>query len=301
MKLARPLFCLLVLACCVRSVAAEEFALHSFERQQLTDVYFSEGANAGDINGDGIVDLVYGPHWYAGPDFKTKQEIYPPVPQNLDGYADNFFTWIYDFNRDGWNDILIVGLPGTPAFIFEHPKPEGLAQHWKKHKVFDGVNNESPQFVNITGDDQPELICTHDGFYGYASFDPEKPFSPWSYHPISEKTDAGRFAHGLGIGDVNGDGRLDMIHPKGWYEQPATNADNSRWTPHEASFTTAYGGAEMYAYDVDGDGDNDIITSDAAHDFGLRQLPRGSASEPMSLIAPRSERERDERSQGHNG
>ncbi|MCA9044069.1 MAG: DUF1080 domain-containing protein, partial [Planctomycetaceae bacterium] len=97
----------------------------------------------------------------------------------------------------------------------------------------------------------------------------DEPFDKWSFHAISEQITAGRFGHGLGIGDVNGDGRMDIIHPGGWFEQPAKDAKNSRWQQHEVSFTTGYGGAEMYAYDVDGDGDNDIITSHKAHEFGL--------------------------------
>ena len=37
-------------------------------------------------------------------------------------YSDNFFAWALDFNKDGWNDILIVGFPGTATSWFENPK-----------------------------------------------------------------------------------------------------------------------------------------------------------------------------------
>ncbi len=261
--------CTLLLSFCGDHVGADELVVHEFERQPLTDIYFSEGADAGDINGDGVADVVYGPYWFAGPGYSTKQEIYAPLPQDRNRYADNFFSWVYDFNGDGWNDVFVVGFPGTPAYVYENPQSEGLASHWKKHEVFDWVSNESPQLTNIIGDERPELVCTRDGFFGFATVDWDKPFEAWEFHAISDQIAAKRFGHGLGIGDVNGDGLIDVVHAKGWFEQPASNADSMRWTYHESSFSNAYGGAEMYTYDVDGDGDNDIITSDAAHDFGL--------------------------------
>jgi hypothetical protein len=260
------------LSSCNSSVVAADRELRSFERHALTNVYYSEGANAGELNNDGHVDAVYGPHWYEGPDFTEKHEIYKPVRQDVNKYSfDNFFSWIYDFNSDGWNDILVVGIPGTPAIIYQNPGKDGLDTHWTRHEVLDRVTNESPQFVNIVGDERPELICTYYQHYGFATVDWDKPFAPWTFHKISDSTAPERFGHGLGVGDVNGDGRMDVMQLAGWYEQPAENP-TGRWKFHLVDFTNGRpnrGGADMFAYDVDGDGDNDVVTSLAAHEFGL--------------------------------
>src|SRR5258706_12254556 len=55
--------------------AAEE--IHTFKRIQLSDQFWSEGANFGDLNNDGKNDLISGPWWWEGPDFKKRHEFYP--------------------------------------------------------------------------------------------------------------------------------------------------------------------------------------------------------------------------------
>lgn len=264
---------------CQRDSLAEDFQVHRFERQQLTDVYFSEGANFGDLNRDGKPDVVHGPYWWEGPEFKTRHEIYPPKPQNRDGYSTNFFTWVYDYTGDGWNDLVSVGLPGSAAVLYVNPgegKIQEAANHWQTHKVFDGVGNESPLFLDLVGDKTPELVCNHGGKFGYAV---PNGANPWTWHPISEAVGEYPFGHGLGVGDVNGDGLQDVIWKNGWYEQPKSLEGVPLWTHHKYQFAGP-GGADMYAYDVDGDGDNDVITSLAAHAFGLawfEQVKEGDA------------------------
>lgn len=269
---------LVVVAVCTaaRVSLAADHELHRFKPIQLTDVYYSEGANVGDIDGDGVIDAVYGPHWYKGPDFKEKHAFYPPKAQNKQGYSDHFFAWLYDFNGDGRKDIFTVGFPGKPGYVYENPGSAGFDKSWPKHEVLDSVCNESPQLINLVGDEKPELVCNRDGYYGYATVDWSQPFSPWTYHNISDiskmKADT-PFGHGLGIGDIDGDGRQDILVHNGWFQQPASVEGDPQWQFHEAPFASKgrgeYGGAEMYAYDCDGDGDNDVITSLAAHDFGL--------------------------------
>ena len=265
-----------------------------FTRIQLTDQFWSEGANAGDLNNDGIKDIVAGPWWWQGPDFKTRHEYYPATttfqlklgPQTnvtvpgFDGalgrenkYSNNFFAWTLDFNKDGWNDILIIGFPGQDTSWFENPKGPstslgaGRPGHWVRHKVFDQTDNESPTFTDLTGDGRPELVCITKGQYGYAEPDWNAPSKPWRFHPISPNNKYGNFTHGMGVGDVNGDKRLDLLEKDGWWEQPASLAGDPVWRFHKQPLGS--GGAQMYAYDVNGDGLNDIITSLAAHAFGL--------------------------------
>jgi putative membrane-bound dehydrogenase-like protein len=257
---------------CVLTTTAnsqDSLALQGFSNQTLTSTYYSEGVAVGDLNQDGQNDIVYGPYWFVGPAFTQKYELYPAVAQPMEKYADHFFAWVYDFDNDGNNDVLTVGFPGTPAYVLHNPGKRNREKHWEKIEVFDWVSNESPQWTNLVGDEKPELVCTRDGFFGFASIDWTQPFKKWTFHPISERIAPEKFGHGLGIGDVNHDGRMDILRAAGWFEQPDTNPESKRWREHRAKFTSAGGGAEMYAYDVDGDGDNDVITSLAAHEFGL--------------------------------
>lgn len=267
--------------------AAEQETPHSFKKTRLTDQFWSEGANFGDFNHDGKMDIVSGPFWYEGPDFKKRHQYRPATAsfqrlkadggtENIPGfqgalgtnnaYSDDFLTFVYDFNGDGWPDILVIDFPGKAAHWFENPK--GGNGPWISHLVMATVDDESPAFLDITGDGKPDLVCISGGCFGYAEADWSDPTKPWKFHPITPKGKWGKFTHGLGVGDVNGDGRMDLLEKDGWWEHPASLANDPVWTFHPFPFAPG-GAAQMFAYDVNGDGLNDVITCLNPHGYGL--------------------------------
>jgi hypothetical protein len=264
------LFAALTAVCGSTSFASDEKPLPVFKKLVLSDKFYAEGAYYADFNRDGHMDVVAGPYWWEGPGFMKKHEIRPPKEFDPHGYSDNFLTYTGDFNGDGWPDVFYVPFPGTEAYWYENPGSEGGP--WKKHFALKDCGNESPQLVDLFKMGQPVLIYNNTGHLGYASFNPAKPDEPWTFHAVSAAGNYQRFTHGIGYGDINGDGRNDIIESKGWWEQPAQLTEGNpskdkQWIWHPFKF--AENAAQMYVYDVDGDGLADVICSWHCHQYGL--------------------------------
>lgn len=260
---------LLLMVAMASSATAEEKGknlLHSFKRLQLSDKFYCEGAHFGDFNHDGKMDIVSGPCWYAGPAFTERHEYYAPQAYDIAVYSENFLTFTHDVNKDGWDDIIVIGFPGKEALWYENP--QGKSGNWPRHVAIDVCDNESPTVVDITGDGVPELVCDSGGRAVYAEIPKDDPTKPWTVHAITDKRGYERFTHGMGVGDVNGDGQMDLLQKEGWFEQPAAGGKERPWKFHAFNFSDP-GGSQMFAFDVDGDGDNDVVSSKAAHAYGL--------------------------------
>lgn len=240
----------------------------NFRVQQLSDMYYSWGADAADFNQDGILDVVAGPYLYLGPDFVKRKEVFPAIAVSPSlQFTSTNVQFTYDFNRDGWPDILT-----SPSAAVLFINPQENSRRWKQYKILPAVQSEITDFVDIDRDGKPELVYGADGYVRYAK-PTEDPTEVWSEYNVSEKGYA--MAHGIGTGDINGDGRIDILNPLGWWEQPEVLDSSKTWKYHPVAFgrygkrARGIGGSLMAVYDVNGNGKNDVVTVLNAHGFGL--------------------------------
>jgi Domain of Unknown Function (DUF1080)/FG-GAP-like repeat len=242
-----------------------------FRQQQLSDFYYAWGAGAADFNHDGKTDIVAGPHLYFGPDYTTRREIYLALTSNpSDTYTtDCWMQYVADFTGDGWADVVNASFSGNPGvWLYVNPREE--ARRWDKFLVVPAFSTEVAVLRDVDGDGKPEIVYGAEGVVRYAKPDPGEPTKPWIVRTVSEAGFA--TAHGIGVGDINGDQRMDILNPFGWWEQPAAGQQGP-WPYHPQAFSrygrNIHGGSVMAVFDANGDGLNDVVTVLNPHGWGL--------------------------------
>jgi hypothetical protein len=247
--------------------SAKEETSANFRMQRLSPFLYSWSQAAADVNKDGNIDIIIPPFIYLGPDYLTAREFYAAETLNPSTvYPSIMVGFAGDFTGDGWPDYLSTN--GGKLYV----NPKGEPRRWDVYpNVVTGVS-EICVMKDIDGDGTPDLV--HVGTGGtlrYSKPDPANPTGPWISVTVSEPGSTG--GHGIGAGDINGDGRADIVNAYGWWEQPP-KGQQGLWTYHPQAFSrwtgrASEGGAEMAVFDVNGDGLADVVTALQAHGFGL--------------------------------
>jgi hypothetical protein len=255
-----------------RRVLPDEQISSRFRMQHINDFYYGWSATAADVNHDGILDIISGPFYYLGPDYKVSREIFLSKTSDVTSQlTPNMVNFAFDYTGDGWPDLLV----STGRSLSLYVNPKGELRRWDRYDVLPQVWGEIVAFKDVNGDGIPDAVYVGGGYVCWATPDPKDPTAPWIVHKISEEGFNVPAQHGIGVGDINGDGRMDIVSPHGWWEQPPPGTPEGPWPFHPVELGRwpraggSVGGAEMAVYDVNGDGLNDIVTSLEAHGWGI--------------------------------
>jgi len=244
-----------------------------------------------DIDNNGVLDIVCGEYWYQGPDFIQKHKICDINYEHE--YVWDFSNFPIDVDGDGYMDIITGSWWGDGLYWRKNPgsSPESapsrspkeaetgfarcsggvwgsapLKLKWETLKICDLTNIETIRCYDIDGDGQLEIFpnCPNEPVFFIKLTGYENGEAQYTKHIVSQKN-AG---HGLGVGDIDGDGRLEIITSRGVYHMPEGGAMAGLWQ-FSQEFDLGHGvSVPILVHDVDNDGLADIIYG-SGHDYGL--------------------------------
>ena len=239
---------------------------------------FNESCSLVDVDGDGQMDITCGVNWYKGPKWTKHQYYFEGAEERnfLYGHCDETAM---DVNRDGLVDVVNSGYQPGIAGVLWHENPGKAGGKWKVHRVHASPFMEGVVHVDINGDGHKDLLMNH--FRRYGGVEGEGSVAnmadigwlesidkaPWLVeHVLAPESED----HGIGAGDINGDGRVDVVTKHGWYEAPV-NPAASNWKFHKDFELPFRASLPMVVMDVNGDKLNDIIVGNG-HGYGLYWL-----------------------------
>ena len=236
--------------------------LNNFKRVLIDKQNKCEACSVADFNNDGNLEIICGEFMYSGKDFMTKTKICEIV---YDGnYVYDFSDYPLDVNGDGYLDVITGSWWTEGLFWRENPGKSGGM--WKTHKVETLSNVETIRYFDIDNCGTVEVFPNTPGeaqsFFKLLKDENGKPNGQFKRYIISE----GQSGHGMGFGDVNGNGKTDILLSNGWLENPG-DVYSPNWKFHQ-DWNIPAASVPILVYDVNGDGVNDIIIG-AGHNFGL--------------------------------
>ena len=216
-----------------------------------------ESVGVFDVDKNDTLDIVSGDFWYEGPRFRHRHLI--GSQKREDQYYDDFSTISMDVNGDGRMDFITGGWFGQTLRWLENPGPVKDGSPWPAHDIAKVGNVETVRAWDVDGDGRPDIVPNNPGHpLKYVKWIKPGEFSLITIAPTQ--------GHGLGFGDVNGDGRSDFIVSDGWLEAPTDRTTNP-WMLHK-EFSLGTASVPIIVTDVNGDHLNDLIVGQG-HSYGL--------------------------------
>jgi hypothetical protein len=243
----------------------------------MIDPGYAETVAVADINRDGKLDIISAESWYEAPQW-TKHPLRQIDYTN--GYIDNFSDLAVDVDGDGWTDIVQCSYFAHNIVWLRNPGRSGGP--WKVTEIDNSGPTEFAFLVDLNNDGKAlELLPEFDRPNVPAAWFELKQ-GQWVKHVVAQQS----YGHGIGVGDLNGDGRNDILTPKGWLEAPSDVSSAGDWEFHptdwgakpiapagpstdetvHSSRPVAFG--YMHVLDINGDGRKDVLAG-MAHDYGL--------------------------------
>ena len=239
----------------------------------------SEACGVGDFNNDGKPDIVAGAFLYLAPEFKPHKirTLKGSVDEQGKGYYWDFMNEPFDVDGDGKLDVVSVDWFQMHCTWFRNVGTEGA--EWPESVIEKNGNFECGELADVDNDGKKrEIVPSVQRTVWYEM----SPGTDGKSSPIVHVVSETKFDYGIGVGDINGDGRNDLIRPGAWYEAPA-DPRAGQWKEHplvlgDREAKKPVHTPQILVYDVNGDGLNDLVTS-SAHGYGIfwyEQVREGS-------------------------